>query len=132
MSTVLKDRGKKKGIRRLFKSVHYSVEGLAYAYKHEQSLWFHLLATVTAVCIGLLLDIKSIEWIALILALGLLLTVELINSAIEAAVDLVTLDKNPLAKVAKDCGSAATFITCILTAIVALTIFIPYIIELLR
>ena len=57
------------------------------------------------------------------------MVIELINTAIEATVDMVTLEFNPYAKIAKDCGSAATGIMSILALIVNLIIFIPYIME---
>ena len=57
----------------------------------------------------------------------LCLPAELINSAIEAVVDLVTLEEHPLAKIAKDCSSAATFVLACIAAIIGIVIYVPYV-----
>ena len=64
----------------------------------------------------------------MIITLGVVLASELVNTAIEAVVDLVTLEIHPLAKIAKDCGSAATFVLSLLSIVIALFIYAPYII----
>ena len=129
MTKLSRDEIKVRGIGRFFKSFKYSFEGLIYAYKNEQSLMIHFILSVTAIILGLLLGINKMEWIIIILAISVILIVELFNSAIEAVVDLVTLDFNNLAKIAKDCGSAATFVVSLAGVIVCLSIFIPYIID---
>ena len=57
---------------------------------------------------------------------------ELINTAIEAAVDLVTLEHHPLAKIAKDCGSAASFIMSLVALVIGLFVFAPYFMEIFK
>ena len=126
MSQISRDEIKKKGIKRLFLSTKYSVEGLIYAYRYEQSMWVHGVATVFSVCLGIIFRISLSEWAIVFIALGVILGMELINTAIEAAVDLVTLECHPLAKIAKDCGSAATFITALVAAVIELFVFGPY------
>ena len=79
--------------------------------------------------VGLFFGITSNQWIALLLSLGNILTIELINTAIEATVDMVTLENNPLAKIAKDCGSGATFVASMIAIITSLIIFVPRIIH---
>ena len=95
------------GYKRFLKSLKYSIDGLVYAYRYEQSLWIHGFATIFAIILGLTFKIKLWEWAILFIALGIILALELINTAIEAAVDLTTTEIHPLAKIAKDCGSAA-------------------------
>lgn len=129
MKYVSRDEIKKKGIKRAFRSCKYSIEGLIYAYKYEQSMWIHAIATIIAIIIGLFFQIKLSEWAIVFIALGIILSVELINTAIEAVVDLVTLEVNPLAKIAKDCGSAATFVLSIVAVIICLFVFVPYFAE---
>ena len=60
--------------------------------------------------------------------MGILLSVELLNTSIEAAVDLTTLEVNPLAKIAKDCGSAATFVLSLVAVVIGLFVFGPHIV----
>ena len=91
---------------------------LIYAYKYEQSMFIHAMFTLVAVLLNILLKVSSVEWLITLLCLGVVLSIELINTAIEAVVDLVTLEIHPLAKIAKDCGSAATFVVTMLPGIV--------------
>ena len=64
-------------------------------------------------------------------SIGMVLSAELINTAIEAVVDLVTLEIQPLAKIAKDCGSAATFVLALMAAAIGIVIYGPYFLALL-
>lgn len=123
---------KKRGFRRFLNSWKFSIQGLTYAYKYEQSMLIHFVATISAVILGMLLRISAMEWLLIFLSLGVVLAMELINTAIEAVVDMVTLEIHPLAKIAKDCGSAATFVVSILTAVVSLAIYVPRFIELVK
>lgn len=126
MPQISRDDIKKKGVKRFFHSIKYSIEGLFYAYRYEQSLWLHGLATIFSIGLGVIFRIKLSEWAIVFIALGAILGMELINSAIEAAVDLVTLDYHPLAKIAKDCGSAASFIMTLVAFVICLFVFGPY------
>ncbi len=125
MTQISRSEIKKKGFKRFLKSFKYSIEGLKYAYKNEQSLLIHFIATVLAIILGLTFKISHMEWAVLCIALGVVLASELINTAIEATVDLITLEINPLAKIAKDCGSAATFVFSMIAAVIGIIIFIP-------
>ncbi len=126
MPQISRDDIKKKGVKRFFHSIKYSIEGLFYAYRYEQSLWLHGLATIFSIGLGVIFRIKLSEWAIVFIALGAILGMELINSAIEATVDLVTLDYHPLAKIAKDCGSAASFIMTLVAFVICLFVFGPY------
>lgn len=118
------------GISRFFMSIKYSLDGLFYAYKYEQSLWIHGFATILSIIMGFIFEIKLSEWAILFIALGSILALELINTAIEAAVDLTTTKIHPLAKIAKDCGSAASFIMALVAIIISLFVFAPYLTKL--
>lgn len=120
------------GIGRFFKSIKYSLSGLYYAYRYEQSLWLHGLSTILAIIMGLIFKIKLSEWAIIFIALGAILALELINTAIEAAVDLTTTNIHPLAKIAKDCGSAASFVMAIVSIVISMFVFGPYLLEILE
>lgn len=126
----LKDKRKKLGVHRFFASFRYSLEGLKYAYLNEQSMLIHLLAVIVVIIFGIVLKISVTEWLFCLCMFGFVMGAELINTAIEATVDLVTEEKRPLAKVAKDTASAGVFILALMSAIVGLTIFIPKVIAL--
>ncbi len=126
---VSRDEIKKKGIRRFLLSFKYSVQGLKIAYRDEQSMWIHLVLTTLAVIAGFWLNISAMEWLIVIILITLVLGAELINTAVEAAVDLVTCEYHELAKYAKDLASASVFIYSMLALICGGIIFIPKIIE---
>ncbi|MBE6154059.1 MAG: diacylglycerol kinase [Firmicutes bacterium] len=115
------------GYKRILNSFKYSMNGLTYAYRYEQSFWIHAFFTGIAIILGIALKIKLSEWAIIFIALGITLALELINTAIEAAVDLTTSKIHPLAKIAKDCGSAATFVMSLVSVIISLFVFGPYI-----
>ena len=129
MEKISRDEIKVRGIGRVLKSFKYSLEGLKYAYKYEQSMSIHVVFTVIAIVIGFVLKINLVDWAIIFIALGTILGMELINTSIEAMVDLVTLEKNQLAKIAKDCGSAATFVLSLVAAVACLIVYAPHFIE---
>ena len=124
MPTVSRDDLKKKGFKRLFKSFKYAFDGLKYAFKYEQNILVHTLATILVVIAGIYFKISQIEWLAIILIIGLVIATELINTSIEATIDLVTQETHPLAKIAKDTAAAAVLVFG-LTAIIIGFIIIP-------
>lgn len=131
MSKISRDELKKKGIKRFFMSWKNSFDGLAYSYKNEQSMLIHAVCTIVTIILGIAFNIKLSEWAIMFIALGFILGMELLNTAIEAVVDLVTLEIHPLAKVAKDCGSAATLVATFVAIVISLFVFGPYFLEFL-
>ena len=126
MTKISRDDIKKKGIRRTLRTFKYSMQGLSYAYKNEQSMWIHAAGTIFTVILGIIFHLTLTEWAIVFIALGVILASELINTAIEAAVDLCTLEIHPLAKIAKDCGSAATFVLTLVSIVICLFVFVPH------
>ena len=122
---------KKFGFKRFLNSFKYSLQGLKYAYFHEQSMFIHALATILGILLGLILKINRYEWIIVISLLCLIAVLELFNTSIEATCDAITKEKNPLIKIAKDTASGAVFVASIVGILVGLIIFIPKIVVLL-
>ena len=85
---------------------------------------------IIIIILGFALKFSFIQWAIIVIAIVIVLAVELLNTAIEATVDLVTKEIHPLAKVAKDCGSAAAFVSSIMVFIICCFIFVPKIIAL--
>ncbi len=108
----------KTGLRRIWNAFHYSLDGLSAAYRYEdafrQETWLALVALPLALWLG---D-STLERVMMIGSVLLVLIVELVNSAIEATVDRVSLERHQLAKRAKDIGSAAVLIALINAAVV--------------
>lgn len=123
-------RNKKFGWKRFLNSFKYSMQGLKYAYLHEQSMFIHALATFLGVILGFVLKISRNEWIVVISLLCLIAVIELINTSIEATCDAITDTYHPLIKIAKDTASSAVFIASIVSLFVGLVIFVPKIIAL--
>lgn len=129
---TLRNKSKYKGITHFIYSTKYSFEGIIYGYKNEMSLQLHGILSILAIILGIVFKISLSEWGILLIALGAILSIELLNTAIEAVVDMVTLEFNPLAKIAKDCGSGATYVATIIAIIISGVIFIPKVIELIK
>jgi len=106
----------KSGMRRIFSAFTYSLDGFRSAWKYEHAFRQELIVFVIGTVVALLLHISAFEKLMLIGVLVLVLIVELINSAIEAVVDRISLERHPLSKNAKDFGSAAVLLAFLLAA----------------
>jgi diacylglycerol kinase len=100
--------------------------------KTQPNAWIELTAAVVVIAAGLWLRIDPIEWAVLALTLGLVLALESVNTAIEAAIDLVSPDHHPLAKTAKDAAAGALIFAVLGSLGVAVAIFGPRILALFR
>jgi len=107
----------KGGIRRIFNAIGYSIEGFKAAWEHEHAFRQELLAVIIGTVVALGLPISSFQKVFLIAVMLLVLIVELINSAIEAIVDRISLEQHPLSKRAKDIGSAAVMLAIMVAAL---------------
>ena len=130
MDMESREKIKTRGFKRFFKSFTYSIDGLKYAYKAEQSLTIHCFAVLVVVLLGLYFKITQFEWLFCFILFGLVMATELVNTALEAVVDLTCPEYHPLAKIAKDTASAAVFVFAIVAFISGLIIFVPYIMSL--
>ena len=126
MNMISRDeRKRQKGLKKFFHSFTYPIKGLKYAYRNEQNLAVDVGIALLVIIAGFIFRVSVSEWAILLLTIGLVISCELINTAIEAVVDLVTEEYHPLAKVAKDTSAAAVFIFAIIAIIVGLIIFLP-------
>ena len=133
MNMISRDERKsQKGLKKFINSFTYPIKGLKYAYRNEQNLVVDVGIAIIVILCGLIFRVSGIEWAILILTIGLVISCELINTAIEAVVDLITEEYHPLAKVAKDTASAACFIADMTAAGMWLAVFVPKIILLFR
>jgi diacylglycerol kinase (ATP) len=106
----------KSGLKRVMAAFFYSVDGLKSAWRHEHAFRQELVLFVIGGIIAMLLPISAFQKLALIGSMVLVLILELINSAIEAVVDRISLERHPLSKNAKDFGSAAVLLASMLSA----------------
>lgn len=124
-----REKIKKRGLKRFIASIKNSLNGLIYAYLNEQSLTLHAFLTIFVLISGFYFNISKVQWAILVVVMAIIIIAELLNTAIEAVVDMVTDKYNELAKVAKDCASAAAFIASILALGLYLYVFVPKFIE---
>lgn len=108
----------KTGLRRVWNAFHYSLDGLSAAYRHEDAFRQEVWLAVLAIPLALWLGASGLERALMIGSVILVLVVELLNSAIEATVDRVSLERHQLAKRAKDIGSAAVLVALLNAAVV--------------
>jgi diacylglycerol kinase (ATP) len=106
------------GLRRLWNAFHYSLAGLRAAYRHEDAFRQEVLLAAVLIPIALFLPVPTLGKALMIASVFLVVIVELLNSAIEAAVDRISLENHRLAKRAKDIGSAAVFLALVNVAVV--------------
>ncbi len=114
----------KTGLRRLINATGYSLSGFAAAARYEDAFRQELILAAIMVPLGLWLGHSGVERALLIGSVLLVLVVELLNSAIEATVDRVSLDDHSLAKRAKDIGSAAVMLALVNVAAVWLLVLL--------
>jgi diacylglycerol kinase (ATP) len=108
----------KSGLRRIWNAFHYSLDGLTAALRHEDAFRQELLLAVVLIPLGLWLGDGGVEKALLVAPVLFVLIVELLNSAVEATVDRISLDDHQLAKRAKDIGSAAVLLSLLMLATV--------------
>lgn len=109
--TAISEFKSKSGLKRIFSAFFYSIDGLRAAWRQEHAFRQELLLVVIGIATALFLPVSAFEKLMMIAVLVLVLVVELINSAIEAVVDRVSLERHSLSKNAKDFGSAAVLLT---------------------
>lgn len=101
----------KTGLRRILNAFFYSLDGLAAAYRHEDAFRQEVLLAAILIPAAFFLPADGIGRALMVASVLLVLIVELLNSAVEAAVDRISLENHLLAKRAKDIGSAAVFLS---------------------
>jgi diacylglycerol kinase len=114
-------------MHKFFKSFGYAWSGITVAFAEQLNLKIHSAITVVVIAMGFYFHITRTEWIILVLCIALVISLELINTAIENLVDLVTLERKPLAGKIKDIAAGAVLIASVASAITGIIIFYNYI-----
>lgn len=113
-------------MRKFFKGFYHAFDGIKYAFQTQINMRFHILVGVIVIIAGFIFKLTQLEWSLIALAITLVLSAELFNTAIESLTDLATKEIHPLAKVAKDCAAGAVLITAIFAVVIAGLVFVPY------
>ena len=118
--------------KRFYKSFHYAFAGLHYALKNDQNLVIHFIAACVVILFSIILDVSPFEMGILGVTILVVMSTEMINSAIEKMVDLITREHRTEAKIAKDVSAGMVLLTSIGAVIIGVLIFLPYILRLFR
>ncbi len=118
-------------IRKRIKSFYYAFKGLK-VMVNEPNFLIHLVAAAVAIAAGFYFDISPLEWLAVILVIALVLSLEMINTAIEKLSDFVSPDKNDKIKIIKDVAAGSVLLAAIASVVIAAVIFVPRIIQIIN
>lgn len=110
---------------KLINAFSYAFAGILFALKTERNIRIHFLIAAIVVLFAFIFSVSALEWMLLLIVIGVTISLELVNTAIESIVDLITEEHHPLAKAAKDIAAGAVLVSCIMSVIVGLIIFLP-------
>lgn len=116
--------------RNTINSFKYAFDGIKTALINEPNFRIHAIASIFAMTLGFYFQISKNDWMILVLTISSVVILELINTSIEAIVDLISPKINPLAKIAKDVSAAAVLISSASAIIIGALIFLPFILKL--
>ncbi len=114
-------------IKKTIYSFKYALKGIYWMIFHENNAKVHLLATILVLFLGCYFKISHNDWRWIVLSIALVWAFELINTAIEKTIDLVTKEKNKFAGTAKDLMAGAVLIVSLFALYIAFSIFLPFI-----
>jgi len=126
----MEKKNAKFSIKKRLESLTYVFNGLKILLREEHNSRIHIGVGLGAVIVGFILKISFLEWIVLLLAIGFVITLEIINTVLENIADYVSPGYNEMIKRVKDLSAAAVFISALISVVIGLLIFLPKIIAL--
>lgn len=112
-------------IPKRLRSFVFAFNGLRILFKEEHNSLIHFIVTIIVIIASILFDLNTYEWIAIIFSIGLVITVEIINTVIENIADFLTTEKNDKIKKIKDLSAAAVLISAMTALLIGLIVFLP-------
>ncbi len=112
-------------------SFKHALDGFLHSVRTQPNFRFHLLASSAVVILGIYLSISMTEWLILIFTINMVVVAEMLNTSIEAMVDLISLERRTDAKIAKDVAAGMVLVSASFSVIIALLIFLPKILTIL-
>ena len=112
------------GAPSLVRSFNFAFEGIVWSLRTQRNMRLHFVAAGATLLLALALNVTRAELVALILCIGAVLAAELLNSAIEAAIDIAKPAYDPLAKIAKDAAAGAVLIAAVMSVVVGYLVFV--------
>lgn len=107
----------------------FAFNGIAYVFRFQHNAWIHLTAAIIAISAGIWKGISTSEWIAITVVSGMVISMEIINTAIEKLVDIVHPEFSQKAGQIKDIAAGAVLVSAIAAFITGIVIFLPYFIN---
>lgn len=113
-------------------ALHFALQGLFEAWKTEPNLRLHVIAGWGVMTCGVIVKLCATEWIAITIAIGIVLMAELVNTALEHTIDLVVgLRTDPLARYVKDVAAGSVLVAACVSAVIGVVVFLPHITRLI-
>ena len=119
-------------MKKFFKSVTFAAKGVQQFFSCDRNGKIQIVSGLTAIILGFTVSLSSFQWLLVLFCIGLVISLEMINSAIERYCDLVTTDFHPGIRIIKDVAAGAVLIASIMSLIIGLIIFIPALVEFLN
>lgn len=119
----------KQEYKKLINSFKYAIEGIISSFKTERNMKIHVFAMIVVIALGFFFRLDKVEWCFIIIAIASVISAELFNTAIETVVDMVSPERNPKAKLAKDIAAGAVLVVAICAAIIGFIVFGPKVIN---
>ena len=116
---------KRQGKSNFKESVGHALDGIEYTITHERNFRIEIIFAILVTIASFIFKVSLIEWGLLVLVIGIILALEMINTAMERCVDLVTKDYKELAKNAKDIAAGAVFVMSMFSIVLGIIIFLP-------
>ena len=121
----------KQEYKKIINSFKYAIEGLVSSFKTERNMKIHIMEMIIVIALGIFMKLNKIEWCIITIAIVMVISAELFNTAIENVVDMVSPQKNPQAKLVKDIAAAAVLVLAIGAAVIGIIIFGPKIVTII-
>lgn len=116
----------------LWKSFYHAFCGIKDNVVRERNLKIHIMIMIIVILLGLLLKINTMEWMICLILFGLVISLELVNTAIEVTIDIYIQEFDEKAKLAKDTAAGAVLVTAFVSIVIGLIIFIPKCLEIVK
>jgi diacylglycerol kinase (ATP) len=113
-------------------SFRHAFRGIGLLIRTQHNAWIHLVATAGVIAAGFGFGLERWEWVALLLAIGLVWTAEAVNTAVELLGDEISQERRERIGAAKDAGAAGVLLASIAAAMVGLIVFAPHVLALLE
>ena len=119
----MEEKKKKKGKQNIIKSFNAAIEGIIYTFKSERNMKIHYLLSFGILVVSLFFKLSRLEFMMLLMSITLVVVAEMLNTAVEKTVDLVTSEYHELAKIAKDVAAGAVLVSALNSVVVGYLIF---------